>query len=216
MREIFALIGKDLTLELRQGYALSGLIVYVLATVFIVYISFIDIEPGTWNILYWVIFLFVAMHAVLKSFVQESADRYLYYFTLVRPEKLLIAKILYNCMLLIGLGVLLFLGLSIVTGFPVEDNLIFILAIIFGGVAIGLTFTVISAIAIKADNSATLMAILAFPVIIPVLLNLIRLSSVAMGIAMDEGIWTEVLTLTAIDLLALGMGILLFPLLWKS
>ncbi|MEZ4918327.1 MAG: hypothetical protein R2792_04400 [Saprospiraceae bacterium] len=43
-----------------------------------------------------------------------------------------------------------------------------------------IAFTFIAAIAAKANNGATLMAILSFPVILPILLTLMRLSSISL------------------------------------
>lgn len=216
MSQFIALIRKDISLELRQGYAISGLLVYVLATVFIVYISFVEIAVEIWNILYWIIFLFVALTAVLKSFLHESSDRYLYYYSLVSPSRLLWAKAFYNTFILLLLGILLFLGLSVVTNFPVVDPALFLVCIFLASLGISLSFTLISSIAIKADNSVTLMAILSIPVIIPILLNLVRLSSVAMGLRMDDNIYNEIFMLLSLDALMLGLGILLFPFLWKA
>ena len=60
------------------------------------------------------------------------------------------------------------------------DPLFYFLTVFLGSVSFSTVFTMISAIASKAGNNGTLMAILSFPVIIPVILVLIRLSKNAM------------------------------------
>ena len=77
-KEIRALILKDIRLEWRQRYSFSGILLYLAATIFLVYISFIEIEPNTWITLFWIILLFTAVSAVAKSFMQESRGRMLY------------------------------------------------------------------------------------------------------------------------------------------
>ena len=72
-RAIYHAVAKDAFLELRRGYALGGLIVFVLCTVFIIYLSLAEIEPETWIALYWIAFPFLSVHAILKSFSNESA-----------------------------------------------------------------------------------------------------------------------------------------------
>ena len=72
----------------------------------------------------------------------------------------------------------------------------------------------ISAIASKAGNNGTLMAILSFPVIIPVILVLIRLSKNAMdGIARSASYY-NIGVLVAINAIVISTSLLLFPYLW--
>ena len=82
-------------LEFRQGYALSGIVLYVFSMVFVVYIASIKVAPPVWNVLFWIIVLFASINAVVKSFVQESGARQLYYYQLVDPAMLLLGKIAY-------------------------------------------------------------------------------------------------------------------------
>ena len=61
------------------------------------------------------------------------------------------------------------------------------------------------------------MAILGFPIIIPQLLLLIRLSKYAFGeIFRDYALWQMVLLLIALDVMILVLSIILFPFLWKD
>lgn len=216
LTHILALIRKDAMLELRRGYALGGLLVFILSVVFIIYISFNEIEPRTWITLYWIAFLFMSVHSVLKGFALESSDRYLYYAQLVPPERIFLSKTLYHTVVLFVMGMLMYAAFSVFAGNPVEDQLRFFLSLAFASVGISLCFTFVSAIAIKSDQSATLMTILSFPVIIPVLLHVIRMSRSALPDSMITDLSTSILTLGAIDLLLIGLGLLLFPYLWRS
>jgi len=74
----------------------------------------------------------------------------------------------------------------------------------------------ISSIASKASNSGTLMAILGFPVIIPMLLLLIKMSRNAIdGLERNTSL-DEITTISAIIIIAISTSILLFPYLWRS
>ena len=74
-----------------------------------------------------------------------------------------------------------------------------------------------AAIAAKAQQNAAVMAILGFPLIIPQLLLLIRLSKTAFGEVFREGALLQIiLLLTALDLLVVVLAIVLFPFLWKD
>ena len=60
------------------------------------------------------------------------------------------------------------------------------------------------------------MAILGFPLVIPVLLTLIKLSANALRLMRDTGIEKDVMILVSIDLLLLGIALVLFPFLWRD
>lgn len=206
----------DAFLEFRKGYAVGGLVVFVLCTAFIIYLSTSDISASAWIALYWIAFLFMGVHAILKSFSQESSRRFLYYYTLIAPEILFVAKCIFNTLLLSVLGLLMFGALSIFTHSPVRDTWLFVSAILMGAVAISLAFTFVSAIAIKSDNSATLMTILSFPIIIPVLLSVIKMSLAAAAPVDVADNTNSFLILGSIDLILVALGLVLFPYLWKS
>ena len=59
MKEIKALLGKELILEWRQKYALNGILLYLTSTIFICYLSFSlgsgQINAASWNALLWII-----------------------------------------------------------------------------------------------------------------------------------------------------------------
>lgn len=214
--EIWFLMGKEIKLEWRQRHALSGILLYVLSTVFIVFISFQQISPQLWNVLFWIIMLFASINAVVKSFVQESGNRQLYYYQVANPVAILLSKTLYNILLLLLLGGLNAAALLLVAGNPMEDPSLFALAVVLGSVGFSVTFTFIAAIAAKTSNSSTMMTILGFPVIIPVLLVLVNLSAHAIGLLQGSMIGDDIIMLAGIDLLLLGLGLVLFPMLWRE
>ena len=78
-RKIFALVKKDLLLEIRQQYTFYGVLLYVASTIFVVYLTMGQPEDEVWNAMFWVIQLFVCVNAVAKSFLQDSKGRMLYY-----------------------------------------------------------------------------------------------------------------------------------------
>ena len=214
--EIKHLLHKEFTLEWRQKYAISGILLYVLSTVFIVYISFQTVSPQLWNVLFWIIMLFASINAVVKSFVQESGQRQLYYYQLANPVAILLSKMIYNTSLLLLLSVLTFVALGFMAGNPVEQAGRFALALLLGSVGFSITFTFVSAIAAKADNSSTLMAILSFPVVIPILLLLVNLSAHSIGLLQGTMINRDIMMLAAVDLILVALGLVLFPYLWRG
>ena len=220
LQEIGVLIRKEIVLEWRQRYALNGMLLYIVSTVMVCYFGLgqnsAALSPPTWNTLFWIILLFTAVNAVAKSFGQERAGRLLYYYTLASPQGIILSKIVYNSMLLLLLAVVGYAIYSVVLGNPVEDNALFVGNVMLGAVGFSSTLTMVSGIATKAGNNSVLMAVLSFPVIIPMLVLLIRVSKNAMD-GLDRGLSSdEIITLLAINAIVLAVSYILFPYLWRS
>ena len=99
---------------------------------------------------------------------------------------------------------------------PVGDLLYYLLAVLLGSISFATVFTMISAIASKARNSGALMAILSFPVIIPLLIVLLKFSKNAMD-GLDRSVsLNEIGVLAAINGIVVTASLLLFPYLWRD
>jgi heme exporter protein B len=215
---IVVLFKKDLLLEMRQQHTLYGILLYIASTIFVLYLSIGDgMEATVWNGLFWVIQLFVCVNAVAKSFMQEGRGRMLYYFTLVSPVHYILAKLLYNTFLMILMSVLSLLLYSIFLGTAFIHAYMFVGIVVLGGCSISLVFTLMSAIAAKAGHNAALVAILGFPVILPLLLMLMQLSKTAFGEVFKAGAVAQLAGLiTGLDALVVVLSVILFPFLWKE
>lgn len=220
MREVKALIAKEIRLEWRQRNALNGMLLYLVSTIFVCYLSFRlksnRLEPLTWNTLFWIIQLFTAVSAIAKSFTQERAGRLLYYYTLASPVGIILSKMIYNTVLMLGLSVLGFGIYAFVMGNPVGDVGMYLVAIVLGALGFAGTLTMVAGIASKAENSPTLMSVLSFPIILPMLLMLLKLSKNALD-GLDWGSSSdEILTLLALNGIVWVLSLILFPFIWKS
>lgn len=218
MREITALIHKDLMLELRQKYAINGILLYVFSTIFVVQLSFGRvIDDTTWIALFWVILLFAAFNAVSKSFVQESSARRLYYFTLASPVSVIASKMIYNALLMVFLGGLSLGIYTLFMGMPALGMSLFLPAFILGCIGLATAITMVSAIASRTGNNAALTAILGFPVVLPLLLLLIKASQLSLSRSVaDIEMLKLLLSITLIDAVVAILAIVLFPYLWRD
>ena len=216
-KTVFALLKKDILLELRQQHSFYGILLYVASTIFVLYLSISQPEGEVWNGMFWIIQLFVCVNAVAKSFLQESRGRMLYFYSISGAKEFVIAKLIYNILLMLLMS-LLSLGLFFVLlKNPLVHTGYFIGIVCLGGISLSLVFTLLAAIAAKAQQNAALMAILGFPLIIPQLLLLIRLSKVAFGEVFREGALLQLsLLIVGLDVMVIALSIILFPFLWKD
>lgn len=219
-KELLVLIQKEFKLEWRQKFAIQGLILYLASTIFVCYLSFKtktqSIHPITWNTLFWIIILFVAINAVGKSFTQESKNRDLFYYTAVSPEALIYSKIIYNSLILLAVSLVGFFFYTWVMGNPIENQGLYLASLGLGAIGFGSMLSLVAGIAAKGENNATLMAVLSFPLTIPLLLLLIKVSKSAMdGFGLIEN-WNEIATLFALDIILISLSGILFPYLWRN
>jgi heme exporter protein B len=216
-KRILSLLKKDLLLEFRQQHTFYGILLYIASTIFVLYLSMDKPDANVWNGLFWVIQLFICVNAVAKSFLQESRGRLLYFYSIVSPVEFIIAKMAYNIILMVLMSLTSLILFFIFLSNPVENSLYFTGVVILGGASISIVFTLMSAIASKAQQNAALVAILGFPVILPQLLLLMRLSKTAFGEIFREGALLQLAGLIGgLDILVIAMAIILFPYLWKD
>ncbi len=216
LNEIRFLIWKDLLTEWRQNYAISGVLLYSLSTIFVIYLSFREVDPVVWNTVFWIIMLFTSLNAVAKSFIQENRRRWLYYHNLVSPQAVILSKMLYNVGLMCVLAFVSLSIYSLIVGYPVQRTGLFLINLLLGVIGLSLTFTLISALVARARNQATLMAILSFPVVIPLLMLLIKVSNSSMDMVVGQSFEKELLILGLMDVIILVLAYILFPYLWRD
>lgn len=210
------LIKKELLLEWRSKYALNGILLYVVSTIFVCFLSLVSVQPITWNALFWIIMLFASINAVSKSFLQESKGRQLYIYTIASPLALIISKTVYNVLLMMVLTIVALTFYMLVFTYVPEDLGLYLVAAILGSLSFSTIFTMVSAISSKAGNGGMLMAILSFPVIIPVLVVLIKLTKNAID-GLDRSVsLDEIGLLLVINVLVMAVSLLLFPYLWRD
>jgi heme exporter protein B len=215
VNQIWTLFKKDLLLEIRQQYTFYGIILYVAATIFVLYLAIENPESRVWNGMFWIIQLFICINAVAKSFLAESSGRMLYFHSIVSPQHFVLAKLFFNALLMLLMSSISLLVFTLFLGNPITKLVPFIGIVLLGGLSLSLVFTFLAAIAAKAQQNAAIMAILGFPLIIPQLIMLMKISSTAFS-EVGAVPLTPVLLLLLLDILVIILAIILFPFLWKD
>jgi heme exporter protein B len=217
LKHLWALIRKEWLVEWRHKNSAAGILLYVLATVFISYLSVAEwLSAHTWNALFWIIMVFAAVTAIARSFISESRGLQLFYFMVTDAQSYILSKIIFNSFFLLVVGMFCFLFYSLLLGHPVQDTGMYLVGVVSGSMAFASVLTLISAIAARANNSVTLMAILGIPLLLPLLIMVIRFSRNAMdGLAWSVN-GQYLLLMIAVQLLAMALSYLLFPYLWRD
>lgn len=217
LKEIKILVIKDIRLEYRQKYAINSIFLYIISTLFLCSLAFGGIiEPVTWNALFWVILLFAAVNAISKSFTQESQGRHGYYYTMAGAPAIILAKLIYNNLLMLVLSLLFILVFTLFLGNFVENPVLFYTCILLGSSGFASLFTMVSAIASRTNNNFALTAVLGFPIIVPLLVLLIKVSKQSLTLQTGIAVWPGLLALAGLNLIIILLSGLLFPYLWRD
>jgi heme exporter protein B len=114
------------------------------------------------------------------------------------------------------MGMLSLLLFILLLGDPLTHAGRFLLITCLGGASIGLVFTFLAAIAARARQSTALMAVMGFPLIIPQLLLLMKIATIAFSSVVQAGLLEMIALLVALDFMVVVLSVILFPFLWKD
>ena len=216
--EIIALLKKEILLEWKQKYALYGLLMYSLTMVFVISIGLQNtLPPQAWNVIFWVILLFVSVNAIAKSFMSETEGQVLYMYNLASAKSIILAKLIYNCLLMSGISILtMFFFIFFAFNGEFGDILQYVVVVIVGSWTFAANMSMVSAIAAKAKQRTTLLAVLSFPLVIPQMLVCLSAS----GKALQGQPWLdsvgEVAFLVSFIVIIAAVSVILFPFLWRD
>lgn len=214
---IWTLIKKEFQLEFRNKISISSMILYVVSTIFICYQSFRQItDIPVWNALLWVIILFSAVNAVNKSFYAENKTQQMFFYLLTSAQNIIVAKIFYNIILVNALALVSYFMYSLILGNPGNFPWQLWLVIVLGASGISGILTLVSAIAAKTNNNLGLVSILAFPVMVPLIITIVKAGKNATDLIAFSANGKYIAVIGGLDVLIIALAFILFPYLWRE
>lgn len=215
---LLALIKKEFLLEFRQKSTIGGVLVYVIGTIFVSALCFKGrLDKPTWNALFWVITLFTSVTISGKSFLKETGGQALFNFLHYSPQQFIVAKTLYNMAFMLCLSFVTFFFYGFFIKNEVENLGLFFIVLILASSGLAGILSLMSAISSKASGNFAIMSILSFPVLMPLILVVIRLSKQAVDGLEWAGVGFDfIVILLALNVLTIALSFLLFPYLWRD
>lgn len=215
---LLPLIKKEFLLEFRQKSTIGGVLVYVIGTIFVSALCFKGkLDKPTWNALFWVISLFTSVTISGKSFLKETGGQALFNFLHYGPRQFILAKILYNMVFMLCLSFVTFFFYAFFIKNEVENLGLFFIVLVLASSGLAGILSLMSAISSKASGNFAIMSILSFPVLMPLILVVIRLSKQAVDGLEWAGVGFDfIVILTALNVLTIALSLLLFPYLWRD
>lgn len=215
---LLSLLKKEFLLEFRQKSTIGGVLVYVVGTIFVSALCFKGrLDKPTWNALFWVITLFTSVTISGKSFLKETGGQALFNYLYYSPQQFIISKILYNMAFMLCLSFVTFFFYGFFIRNEVENLGLFVVVLLLASTGLAGVLSLMSAISAKANGNFAIMSILSFPVLMPLILVVIRLSKQAVDGIEWAGVGLNfIVILAGLNVLTLALSFLLFPYLWRD
>ena len=207
-------------MDWKSKYALGSLLLYVLSTGYVVYLAFQQVDDrAVWNALLWIIILFASFNVVSRAFDQDSGDRGIYLFTLASAQTVILAKTIYSALLMMAVALLSFLVYSFFLPLQNSESIdlgLFILGILLGSAGLATILSLIAGISWKSGNRSGMIAILGFPLILPLLLATMRYSEQVIQGATWQVLWPFAAAIFLVSVIGATLGYILFPYIWRE
>lgn len=217
------MFAKEVRSELRARVAINAIGLFGLTTLVAVayqigpYQIHEQDRPHLLAALLWIILFFAALSGLQRVFVKEEDAHTAKTLRLAaRPLAVWGGKLLFNVALLAALETFLVPLYCILMGMKVPGLLPLVALLAVGCVAMAATATIVAAIIARAAGSGTLFAILAVPLMLPLLVMLIQ----GTRMATTSPNWSDILpALQGVGALAgvtVVASVYLFPVVWHD
>ena len=211
---MLALLWKDLLLEFRTKERISSLFVLslLIVLVFIFALSPEQIQgPGIEAALLWVTLVFAGMLSLQRSFLLEQ-ERGCFSGLLLCPidsGTLFLAKMLSNVLFLLLVEVIVAPLSLAFFGVPFSRSLLMLpVVLLLGTVGFSALGTLFAAIAVRTRAREVLLPIMLLPLLVPLLIAAVKVTSAVLTGEEWNGVWFRVLI--AFDIIFVVTGWLIF------
>lgn len=220
LRQALAVAAKDVRLEVRSRYALTSLLLFVVVTVSMIVFSAAGekLSPELAGGVLWIIMFFGGMSGLSRGFVAEEERGTSLLLTIsARPEAVYTGKLLMTVALGLVVNVaasglfLLFSDDVAVKNWPLFGGML-----LLGSVSVSASVTILSAIIAKTGAKSTLLPVLAFPVLLPVVLAGIDAAATSFAGRTNDAAATDLQMMVGYSGVVIVVSYLLFRHVWRE
>ena len=216
----WAVLYKDLLLEVRTRYGINTLVLFVLISVALTLFSLAGevLRQEIIAALFWNTVFFAAMVALQRGFVSEAEQRTALFLALsAPPTAVFLGKLFYNLALALVVNLLVAWLYILTLNLEIFNWAIFLATLLLGSIGAAASLTLISAIVASATSKGGLFAVLSFPILLPLILLVVRATKIStMEDAPLARAETELQLLGAYATVMLTVSLMLFDYVWEE
>ncbi|OGC79169.1 MAG: hypothetical protein A2145_02320 [candidate division Zixibacteria bacterium RBG_16_40_9] len=217
--KITAVFKKEIKSEFRTRYALNSILMFAVVT--LTTLSFTVGQFALTNpvksALLWVILFFSAMSGLAQVFIKEEERRTASILKLsALPNVIFLGKFFFNLVLLFMLEIVTIPLFLILLSLQVESWLLLLVILLLGSLGLTSATTIIGAIVSKTNVKGTLLTVLSFPILLPLLVISIQGTKLALDGSHLAGAGSEIIFLLSYTIVMLTASILFFETVWME
>jgi len=214
--DIRILIWKDIQREFRSFYQLGAVIAFLSGTSYLVYFFSGKESLEEWNLLFWIVYLFVSFFTGYRVFEEELGKYRVLTYQFYHPNVIYIARNIYLFFLLVVLGILLFLIFNLLMPIYVGHWIDWFLLLITFNLGNSIILSFNSFLSSQTANQTLMFAVLVLPLTFPLfgagfLTSLLLLQG---GQIFDAA--SQLKILMGINLFSIALVSILLPYIWKN
>jgi heme exporter protein B len=216
----WAVLEKDLRLEMRSRYAVNMLLMFVLSSLLLVAFAVgqDEISPRLRAALLWIVILFSASIGLGRAFVAEEERGTVLLLRLnVRGSMVYAGKLAFNFLLLLAVDIVATAVVALVLDLDVAVPGLLAAVLALGSLGLAGATTLLAAIIARASNRGPLLPVLLFPILVPLLLSVVSGTREALeGGAGWASAGDELATLAGFAGVIITTAVLLFDFVWDD
>ena len=213
---LITLIKSEWAMDLKKPAVIAAAGLQIAAMALLSFLTQPHITPKIWNSLFWLVLILCTLQAVSKNFLGINRSRWIYYNQLAAPTFILWSKMLYGIITMLILTLINLLLFGFFMGFPIQHIQAYFTNLFLVTIGISFVFTLIGAIASKANQAGFLAPVLSLPVVLPIILVGMKASNKTLNPVLVSSVWTDIALVGTLDFLILVLASALFIPLWKD
>ena len=210
------LVRAEFQLDLKKPAVLAAAMLQMATMTLLAFLSQPNINAKVWSSLFWIILIFCTLQAISKNFLGVNRARWIYFNQLSTPQNILWSKMIYGWFTMTLLTLANLLLFAFFMGFPIQHPAAYFCNLTLVVAGIGSIFTLIGAIATKANQAGFLAPVLSLPVILPLILVGMQASNKTLNPVLVSSVWNDIALVGALDGLIIVLAVILFQPLWKD
>ncbi len=215
VRKVLAIVGKDIATEIRTKEMISAMFVFSLLIIFIFNFAF-DLRAENLQTLapgvLWVAIAFAGMLGLSRSFILER-DRGVLDGLLLAPvdrSAIYFGKMIGNVLFISIVEIIILPFFIVLFNQPMATVPMLVGVVVLGTIGLASVGTLFSAMAVHTRAREVLLPIMLFPVVIPVMLSAVRLTSAILDQTPFADIRHWLALLVAFDIIFIAISFILF------
>lgn len=219
LQSTFAVLEKDLRLELRSKYALNTVLAFVISALLVVLFSLRadELSTSAQGGLLWIIILFASLSSLARAFVSETERNTFDLLRLNAPAlSVYTGKLLFNFLFTLVIMIVSSIAFIFMLSIEIVRPYLFLLIIFLGTLGLAGVSTMLGAIVSQASRKGTVFSVISLPLLVPLILLLVRTTQAALSPDASPGLLDDILAMVGFAGITISASVVLFEFIWED